>query len=142
MVINPVRDRSTWRRAWCRCSVAHLVPGAVDIEPFPALSLPGKSGADFGIEDFRTTAGKRVEARAAQDFERFPDRLLRDPFGEVPDFDGGEGLDVRLGHAASVTGSSPCNRQTAVSGSARRPCELGDALCVGFLACRVISSMS
>jgi len=98
-VVDPVRgglDVAVEHRAGA--PLAHLVPGAMDFEPFVGAFLAAANlVADLGIENFRAAAGERTQPRFAQNFERLADGLFRDPLGQVPDFDGGERLDGEIG---------------------------------------------
>ena len=124
-VVDPLRRRldvAVEHRAGA--PLAHLVPGAVDFEPFlGALLAAANLVAHFGIENLRAAAGQRTQPRLAQNLERLADRLLRDPLGEMPDFDRGEGLDGRdPGRRPSAPGPSPCSRKTAAWDAVRRRC--------------------
>src|SRR2546423_10274779 len=76
---------------------AHLVPDAMNIEPFCGTLLAAANlVAHLWIEYFSAAAGERTEARLFQNGERFGNGKLEDPLREMPDLDGGECLDDDL----------------------------------------------
>src|SRR5947209_4537197 len=78
-------------------AAAHLMPDPVDLEPllcgFFAATDPV---THTGVKNFRAAAGDRAKPMLAQQFERLPDRQLKNSIGKMSDLDGGESFDVQL----------------------------------------------
>src|SRR2546421_236370 len=75
-------------------AAAHVVPDAVDIEPFRrALLTAAKFVAHLRIEYFRAASGKRAKTGLAENGECVRNRTFKDPLSEMADFNGRECLD-------------------------------------------------
>ena len=86
-------------------AASHVVPNAVDIEPFlGALLAPAEFVAHPGIENLGAAAGERSQAGVAQNFKRLRDGELEDALREMANFDRRECFDgdVRIESAQTV----------------------------------------
>jgi len=77
-----------------------FVPGAMNVQPFAAVSLPRQMvSRTTGIENFRTTPGNRTETVLAQKLQHFLESGDEDAPSKVTHFDSGESLDSSLDRA-------------------------------------------
>ena len=80
-----------------RAAHAHLVPGAMHLQPLLGRLLPAADlVAHCRIENLRAAAGDRAQPRLAQHLERLADGFLEYAQGEMPNFDGRESLDEKI----------------------------------------------
>ena len=88
-------DVSVEHRA-CAAS-AHRMPGAMHVEPFSGGFL---SAADLlahdRVENLGAAPSDRTKPGFAQNFQRIANGHLKDPLGQMADFNGGECLYMQL----------------------------------------------
>jgi hypothetical protein len=73
------------------------MPGSMNIEPFGGgFFAAAYLIANRRIENLCAAAGDRAQPNRAQGFQCIADRHPKNPLGQMPDFDRGEGLDVKF----------------------------------------------
>ena len=95
-VIDPVGGRlDVTVKHGGRAPLAHLVPGAVHLDPLLSRLLATADGvADSLVEDFSPSPGQGIEPSAPEDLEGFLQRLLEDSVREMAYLNGGESLEM------------------------------------------------
>ncbi len=95
-MIDPLReglDMPVKHRA--RAATAHLMPRAVNIEPFRGRFFSATNLVPhFRVKNFCAATGHGAQACFTQKLERIPDRQMKNSLGEMADLDRSKGFDV------------------------------------------------